>query len=78
MYKVGIGYDVHQFKIGESFILGGVDIDFNKGEILIIGVGGVNSGLTAYEKIKSGASLLQLYTGMVFQGPKLLARFQMS
>ena len=31
MYKVGIGYDVHQFKIGESFILGGVDIDFNKG-----------------------------------------------
>ena len=31
MYKVGIGYDVHQFKIGESFILGGVDIDFDKG-----------------------------------------------
>ena len=31
MYKVGIGYDVHQFKIGESFILGGVEIDFEKG-----------------------------------------------
>ena len=31
MYKVGFGYDVHQFKIGESFILGGVEIDFEKG-----------------------------------------------
>ncbi len=31
MYKVGIGYDVHQFKNRESFILGGVDIDFEKG-----------------------------------------------
>ena len=30
MYKVGIGYDVHQFKIGESFVLGGVEIDFEK------------------------------------------------
>jgi len=31
MHKVGIGYDVHQLKAGESLILGGVDIDFNKG-----------------------------------------------
>ena len=35
----------------------------------LIGVGGINSGATAYEKIKSGASLLQLYTGLVFRGP---------
>jgi len=40
-----------------------------KGKIPIIGVGGVNSGKTAYEKIVSGASLLQLYTGFVYRGP---------
>ena len=39
-----------------------------KGEIVIIGVGGVNSGLTAYERLKSGANLLQLYTGMIYEG----------
>jgi len=38
-------------------------------KIPIIGVGGVNSGKSAYEKIKSGATLLQLYTGLVFNGP---------
>jgi len=40
-----------------------------KGEIPIIGVGGVNSGKSAYEKITAGASLLQLYTGLVYKGP---------
>jgi dihydroorotate dehydrogenase len=40
-----------------------------KGRIPIIGVGGVNSGKSAYEKILAGASLLQLYTGFVFRGP---------
>jgi len=40
-----------------------------KGNIPIIGVGGVSDGRTAYEKIKSGANLVQLYTSMVFKGP---------
>ena len=40
-----------------------------KGKISIIGVGGVNSGKSAYEKIIAGASLLQLYTGFVYRGP---------
>ena len=40
-----------------------------KGKIPIIGVGGINSGKSAYEKITSGASLLQLYTGFVYRGP---------
>jgi len=40
-----------------------------KGKIPIIGVGGVNSGKSAYEKIIAGASLLQLYTGFVYRGP---------
>jgi len=39
------------------------------GKIPIIGVGGVNSGKSAYEKILAGASLLQLYTGFVYRGP---------
>ena len=39
------------------------------GKIPIIGVGGINSGKSAYEKIIAGASLLQLYTGFVYKGP---------
>jgi len=38
-------------------------------QIPIIGVGGVNSGKAAYEKIIAGASLLQLYTSFVYRGP---------
>jgi len=37
--------------------------------IPIIGVGGVNSGKSAYEKIIAGASLLQLYTSLIYKGP---------
>ncbi len=40
-------------------------------KIKIIGVGGVDSGQTAYEKIIRGASLVQLYTGMVYKGPRI-------
>jgi dihydroorotate dehydrogenase len=39
------------------------------GKIPIIGVGGVDSGESAYEKITAGASLLQLYTGFIYKGP---------
>ena len=47
-----------------------------KGEIAIIGVGGVNSGSTAYEKLKSGANLLQLYTGMIYEGPGIVKKIK--
>lgn len=40
-----------------------------EGKIPLIGVGGVSSGEQAYAKIKAGASLVQLYTGLVFEGP---------
>ena len=40
-----------------------------QGKIPIIGVGGVNSGKSAYEKIIAGASLLQLYTSFIYRGP---------
>ena len=47
-----------------------------KKEITIIGVGGVNSGETAFEKIKSGASLCQLYTGMIYEGPGVVKKIK--
>ena len=43
-----------------------------KGKVPIIGVGGVDSGKSAYEKILAGASLIQLYTGMIYKGPRIV------
>ena len=43
-----------------------------KGRLKIIGVGGVDSGLGAYEKFLAGADYIQLYTGMVFRGPNIV------
>jgi dihydroorotate dehydrogenase len=43
-------------------------------QIKIIGVGGVFNGKDAYEKIKSGASLVQLITGLIFEGPQLVSQ----
>ena len=45
-----------------------------KTKIKIIGVGGVDSGKSVYEKIINGASLVQLYTGMVYQGPNIVSK----
>ena len=42
------------------------------GRIKIIGVGGVDSGKSAYEKFLAGADYIQLYTGMVFRGPNIV------
>lgn len=43
-----------------------------KKELIIIGVGGIFSAQDAYKKIKLGATLVQLITGMIFQGPQLI------
>lgn len=43
---------------------------YSSTDVPIIGVGGVSDGQTAYEKIISGASLVQLYTGIVYNGLK--------
>lgn len=43
------------------------------GEIPIIGVGGILSGADALEKLEAGASLVQVYTGLIFRGPELVA-----
>ena len=44
------------------------------GNLPIIGVGGIDSADAAWEKIAAGASLVQLYTGLVYEGPGLPAR----
>ena len=43
-----------------------------KNKIKIIGVGGVDSGLSAYNKFLAGAHYIQLYTGMVYKGPSIV------
>ena len=42
----------------------------------IVGVGGVASGADAYEKIRAGADLVQLYTALVYEGPRLVHRIK--
>jgi dihydroorotate dehydrogenase len=46
------------------------------GAVTLVGVGGISSGRDAYAKIRAGASLVQLYTGLVFQGPGLVKRIK--
>jgi len=46
--------------------------ELTNGQIPLIGVGGISSGRDCYEKIKSGASLVQLYTALVYSGPNLI------
>jgi dihydroorotate dehydrogenase len=44
-----------------------------RGKIPIIGVGGILSGEDARDKIEAGASLVQVYSGLIYRGPKLVA-----
>ncbi|MEM9888225.1 MAG: quinone-dependent dihydroorotate dehydrogenase [Bacteroidota bacterium] len=46
------------------------------GKLVIIGVGGVNSPEDAIEKLEAGASLIQIYTGLVYEGPALVKRIK--
>jgi dihydroorotate dehydrogenase len=46
------------------------------GSVPIVGVGGIASGLDAYVKIRAGASLVQLYSALVYQGPALVNRIK--
>ena len=39
-------------------------------------VGGVDSGKSAYNKFLSGANYIQLYTGMVYQGPNIVGKIK--
>jgi len=44
----------------------------SNGAFPIIGVGGINSAEAAKEKLDAGASLIQVYSGFVYQGPGLV------
>lgn len=44
----------------------------SEGRLPLVGVGGIASGADAYAKIKAGASLVQLYTGLIYQGADLV------
>jgi len=46
------------------------------GRMPLIGVGGVASGADAYAKIRAGASLVQLYSALIYEGPGLVARIK--
>ena len=46
------------------------------GKVVLIGCGGISTADDAYERIKSGASLLQLYTSLIYGGPSLIAEIK--
>lgn len=48
--------------------------DLTQGRVPLVGVGGVSSARDAYAKIRAGASLVQLYTGLVYEGFRLVQR----
>lgn len=50
---------------------------FYKGKKIIMGVGGVFNAADAYRKIRLGASLIQLITGMIFMGPQLISEINL-
>ena len=47
-----------------------------QGRLPLIGVGGIASAEDAYAKIRAGASLVQLYTALVFAGPALVGQIK--
>ncbi len=46
------------------------------GKLTLIGVGGIESGADAYQRIRAGATLVQLYTALVYHGPLLIPRIK--
>ena len=46
------------------------------GKVPLIGIGGIHSAVTALDKIKAGATLLQLYTGLIYEGPALIGQIK--
>ena len=46
--------------------------EYLKGQIPIIGVGGIDSAMAAREKMQAGAELVQIYSGFIYNGPDLV------
>ena len=47
-----------------------------RGRLVLVGVGGIATGQDAFAKIRAGASLVQIYTGLVYAGPALIPRLK--
>jgi dihydroorotate dehydrogenase len=62
-------FDMSTRLLGEMYAL-------TRGRLPLIGVGGIASGADAYAKIRAGASAVQLYSALVFAGPKLVRRIK--
>ena len=54
-----------------TYVVAGLDSELN-GKIPIIAAGGILSGKDAQEKLDAGASLVQIYSGLIYQGPQLV------
>ena len=50
--------------------------NLTNGQIPLIGVGGISNGIECYEKIKARASLVQLYSSLVYQGPSIIPKIK--
>ncbi len=50
--------------------------NLTNGQIPIIGVGGISNGSDCYEKIKAGASLVQIYTALIYSGPSIVSKIK--
>ena len=46
----------------------------SNGSFPIIGVGGIHSAEDAFEKLQAGASLVQIYTGFIYEGPAIVRK----
>ncbi|KAI3377582.1 hypothetical protein L3Q82_008746 [Scortum barcoo] len=77
--------DPHQFEVGglsgqplKDLSTSTVREMYNltKGNIPIVGIGGVASGQDALDKIRAGASLVQLYTALTYQGPPVVTKIK--
>jgi dihydroorotate dehydrogenase len=58
-----------------TVILGRVFVQ-TQGRVPLIGIGGIDSGAAALAKLEAGATLLQLYTGLIYEGPSLITRIK--
>jgi Dihydroorotate dehydrogenase len=50
--------------------------ELTEGKVFLVGIGGVGSGHDVYEKLKAGASVVQIYSRMVYEGPGLVSRIR--
>ena len=65
------GISGHPLKELSNKVLSFLSKETNR-ELLLIGVGGISNAEDVYTKIKLGASLVQLYTALTFNGPQMI------